>query len=471
MGNASFANRLVLNFTLVVFVGFLALYLIFNSLMDNHIRTEAEAELDREIMTVEFANDNPSHIEIILGARVRQNQAILNVDTIIVDTEGTILLPNLVNLPEAEFVKVEALANLFSNNQAQFETTDDLIMTTYAGHTFYIRAIPHYLRRSTPFFFEQIRVFVLMYTDITPAMNLKTNMNQILLTLLTISGVLTLLISIMLSTSFKRSINRIASHAKIIGQGKFNETIGDFNYSEFNNLAHSMNNMAVMLKNYETRQKQFFQNASHELRTPLTSIQGYTEGLKAGVFAEAIATEVILEETQKMAELINEILYLSKLNENNATKLNITTISITTLITNAAKRIQITATKKGKQITISPAVDLNLNTDADKLERALLNILSNAIRHANQNIFVNWQANDNWLTITIINDGPLINQTELPYIFDRFHKGTGGNTGLGLAITKEIITLLDGEINAKNVDKLVAFTIKLPRKSRKWLHK
>ena len=470
----SFANRLILHFTFVVFIGFLAIYFLFNSLMDNHIRTEAEAELNREIMTVsdneiyiaEFINPEGDHVEVIFGAPVNSNRTILNVDTIIIDSDGVILLPSQFTLSETEIRRTEVLVNFFNNNQNLFDESDDMIMTSHAGHTFYMRAASHYAVQTEHFFFTvPVPVFVLMYTDITPAINLNNSMNQILLILLTISGILSLIISILLSTRFKESINRLKEHAETIGGGNFDEKIEGFNYLEFTNLGGSMNNMASMLKAYESNQKQFFQNASHELRTPLMSIQGYTEGLQSGVFESSEATEVILEESNKMTELINDILYLSRLDANVSSQLNISPTSINTLITNSTERIKIIADAANKQIITELPTDIEIKTDIDKLERAIINILSNAIRYAKSEIYINYIIKNDELNITIANDGSPIDEKDLPHIFDRFYKGSSGNTGLGLAITKDIITRLDGTIHASNQESGVKFVIRLPQKS------
>ena len=467
----SFGNRLMLNFTLVVFGGFLTVYFLFNAIMDNHIRTEAETELDREIMTVnaaemisntpiaEFRNYHWGNIEIILSTPVRTNRAILNVDTIIVDRDGMIVLPNPFDLSEVEILRTEALVNFFNANQHLFEESDDMNMTSHAGHTFYMRATPHYIAPSGNFSFEPVPVFVLMYTDITPAMNLKTSMNQILLILLGISGTMSLGFSVVLSNQFKKSIKRLAKHAAVIGQGHFNKQIDPFDYTEFDNLARSMNNMSNMLGSYEKKQKQFFQNASHELRTPLMSIQGYTEGIQLGVFTTDDASSVILEESKKMTELVDDILYLSRLNDVQASELKLSLVPLNPLLTSCAERIKIIADQANKQVikNFQSTADISIETDAHKLERALINILTNAIRYAENNIqFITAIENDE-LTIIITNDGPLIDEKDLPHIFDRFYKGKDGNTGIGLAITQDIVTKLSGHIVAKNLNEGVQF--------------
>ena len=469
----SFANRLILNFTFVVFVGFLTVYFLFNSLMDNHIRAEAEAELNREIMTVAeteiistgtiVREYNGDSIEIsLMEMPIQPNRAILNVGTIVIDREGVILLPSSFvgpfNLAEEELVRIEALVNFFNENQQLFEESDDMIMAPHAGHTFYMRATPHYILN----FFELLPIYVIMYTDITPAMNLKDSMNQILLILLATAGTLTLGSSILLSTRFKRSIKRLSVHAETIGQGNFNEKVEGFSYSEFNNLGGSMNNMANMLGTYEANQKQFFQNASHELRTPLMSIQGYTEGLQSGVFENSDATDIILEESHKMTELINDILYLSRLNISEESQLKLTSTCINTLIANSSERVRIIAEKANKQLITSPSANIEINTDKNKLERAIINILSNAIRYAKSEIHISCVVKTDQLNIVITNDGPAIDEKDLPHIFDRFYKGYGGNTGLGLAITKDIVSRLGGTAYAKNLELGVQFVICLP---------
>ena len=460
----SFSNQLILNFTFVIFGGFLAIYFLFNALMDNHIKTEAQTELNREIMTIVESEpsvstpiarfDGNNYFEIIFSTPIRRNRAILNVDTILLDHNGMLILPIPFELPEDELARVETLITYYHNNQSLFEAGDEMVMASHDGHTFYLRATNHYLVQSGSFAVTTIPVSVLMYTDITPAMNLKSSMNQILLILLGISGTMSLAISVIISYHFRKSINRLANHAKVIGEGRFDVSIDNFNYIEFNNLANSMNNMSSMLGSYEKNQNQFFQNASHELRTPLMSIQGYAEGLKLGVFTPDNATDVILDESKKMTELVNDVLYLSRLNTGKESELKLTSVAIDEMILGCTHRVKIIAEKANKQVIIDleSTKDLSIITDQKKLERAIINILTNAIRYAALKILIKTYICDNKLHITITNDGPKINKKDLPHIFDRFYKGASGNTGLGLAITKEIITILSGTVEAINLE-------------------
>jgi len=479
MKTNSFAKRLILIFSLVVFTSFLSIYFLFNQLMTNHIRNEAQIALSHEItafrqdQNIQFLMPAPllhfgeitlDDLQIIRSGRIRAEDAIVGVDIIIIDEFMTIIHPNPQNLTDEETIKIQELATFWYKNRTQFEDSDEMLLVQHAGHSFYMRTTKTYTMNTNFLSIERSPLNILMYTDITPAMNLRNDMNNVLLVLLGLSGAVTLISSIIMSRQFKTSIDQISAHAKSIGFGNFNQKINTLNYIEFNNLAQSMNNMADMLMTYEKTQKQFFQNASHELRTPLMSIQGYTEGLELGIFDDAsVATTIIREESLKMKKLIDEILYLSKLAEDDKL-VSLEEIAATEILDTTLQRIIGVANADGKILSAEyhNLEQVFINANIEQLERAILNILTNAIRYAKNEIKIEASVKNSALTIKISNDGACINADDLPHIFDRFYKGEDGNTGLGLAITKEIITSINGEITAKNLAFGVMFTIKIP---------
>ena len=466
MRKKSFANRVVIYFSCVVFAGFLGVYLLFNTVVDNYIRAEAAAELNREVMTATtMPIFNVQHDGFIIHNRALQmNRTILNVNTILVDGSGNLLMPNHANLQDNEVERVETLVDFWLANRHNFATSDDMLMASHAGRTFYMRATSM-IAVTEPMFGGPINLYAIMYTDVTTAMNLKDSMNQILLGLLAISGTITLSSSIILAFRFKKSLNQLSKQAQIIGQGDFDRPVGNFSYSEFDNLAENMNDMASMLATYEMNQKQFFQNASHELRTPLMSIQGYTEGIKSGVFdSNEEATDIILEESHKMSALIDDILYLSRLGATEDSTTSVKQITIGSLVDDCITRVEMLAEKAEKQVIgyLEGIRTLEITTDKEKLERAILNILANGIRYAEKEVQITVVEQKEVLKIIITNDGPLIDESDLPHSFDRFYKGNGGNTGLGLAITKDIVNRLGGQVEAKNSNEVVQFVITLP---------
>lgn len=87
-----------------------------------------------------------------------------------------------------------------------------------------------------------------------------------------------------------------------------------YNDDEIGQLAETMHSMAQKLSAYDNTMKTFMQNASHELRTPLMSIQGYAEGIKYGVVKDQDkAVDIVIEESKRLSQLVEDLLYLSKL--------------------------------------------------------------------------------------------------------------------------------------------------------------
>ena len=202
------------------------------------------------------------------------------------------------------------------------------------------------------------------------------------------------------------------------------------------------------------KQKQFFENTSHELKTPLMAIQGYAEGIESGVISDVKkASNIIISESNKMAKLVDEILKLSRL-ESGFTKINIQKVSLQEIIYDCLYEIEAKTDKK--QITLKEEIkEVFINADARQLEIAVRNILSNAVRHADKLIEI--KADEEKLTI--YNDGDSISKEDLSHIFERFYTGKNGNTGIGMALTKEIIKKHGWDIKAKGLENGTCFII------------
>lgn len=210
----------------------------------------------------------------------------------------------------------------------------------------------------------------------------------------------------------------------------------------------------------ETQQK-FFQNASHELKTPLMSIQGYAEGIQAGVIPPAMATGVILEESDRMTELVEELLAISKLDACGL-KTDTEICDIRDILDVCIVSMDPIARKKSLTVTVSFSDEpLNILCNKSQLGRAFLNILSNAVRYAKTKIKVTCFADKKNACVRISDDGCGIEKDDMAHIFDRFYTGKSGNTGIGLALTHEIITLHKGDISVYNSNGSI-FEIRLP---------
>ena len=209
------------------------------------------------------------------------------------------------------------------------------------------------------------------------------------------------------------------------------------------------------------RQQTFFQNASHELKTPLMAIQGYAEGIQAGVMDTGGAAEVILKESDRMTELVDELLDISKIDMGRQ-QLTLSEMDVRELLYDSIRAVEPAA---ADGITIAPDFPdepVMLSCDDTQMRRAVTNILTNGLRYARSELRLTCRMDKRHVTIRIQDDGDGIAEADLPHIFDRFYMGKSGKSGIGLALTKEIIHLHKGTIRAYNGDGGAVFEISIP---------
>ena len=210
------------------------------------------------------------------------------------------------------------------------------------------------------------------------------------------------------------------------------------------------------------RQQTFFQNASHELKTPLMAIQGYAEGIQAGVMDTGSAAEVILAESDRMTELVDELLDISKIDMGRQ-PLALSEMDVRELLYDSIRAVEPIVAGGGITITPDfPEEPVMVSCDDTRLRRAVTNILSNGVRYARSQLRLTCRADKRHVTIRIQDDGDGIAEADLPHIFDRFYMGRSGKSGIGLALTKEIIHLHKGTIRAYNGDGGAVFEISIP---------
>lgn len=292
---------------------------------------------------------------------------------------------------------------------------------------------------------------LILYSDMKNSRQLTFSINIILFSILLVTSVIALIVSNNLSKRISKPIAYLSKYAKKIGERDYNAEAIKYEDDEIGELAESMEAMANKLSIYDHTMKTFLQNASHELRTPLMSIQGYAEGIKHGVVDDKeSAVEVIIEESKRLTRIVEDLLYLSKLDAMQEI-IKPEFLNGEELFRDCIERVNGIALQKGIKIILNSKDNkLMFMADEEKLSRAIINILGNSLRYANKEINLNVEKINKNVIITIRDDGPGFDTNELQNIFQRFFKGKGGKHGLGLAITKSIIEKHNGSITAEN---------------------
>ncbi|MUG24208.1 HAMP domain-containing protein [Paenibacillus macerans] len=224
----------------------------------------------------------------------------------------------------------------------------------------------------------------------------------------------------------------------------------------------------------EQLRKELIANLSHELKTPLGIVKGFAEGLQDGVAGDKRERylALIVKETDRMNDLIMDMLELSKY-EAKAIRLHPRSVSLPRLIQKAADSFTRQLENKHLQMKLDGLAgeEVFVTADPRRLEQVVLNLLSNAIRHAVERTVITIDIRRTAVgTITVVleNIGAPLAEEDLGRIWDHFYRAERsrdrlhGGTGLGLAIVKHILELHHSEYGSRNTHQGVAvyFTLK-----------
>ncbi len=209
----------------------------------------------------------------------------------------------------------------------------------------------------------------------------------------------------------------------------------------------------------EIRQS-FFQNASHELKTPLMAIQGYAEGIQTGVLPTKESAGIILEESDRMTTLIEELLALSKI-DSAQTKSDFKPTNLVDIVRSVVCSLAPTFENSQKQLATELCDEAMVSCDEKQMRKAISNLIANAFKFCKSVVLCKCAVENHKVVLTISDDGEGIAKEDVMHIFDRFYTGKNGNTGIGLALTKEIVKLHGGDVKAYNHNGAV-FEVVLP---------
>ena len=262
--------------------------------------------------------------------------------------------------------------------------------------------------------------------------------------------VLGLGISYFLARLIETPIGRITKSAKVMGQGDYTVQFDGRGYNETELLAETLNHAAEEISKVDTLQRDLIANISHDLRTPLTMVKAYAEMIRDLSGDNPVKREehigIIIEESDRLAALVNDILDLSKL-ESGTAGIEKSTFSITRKIHEIMGRYTLLSEQKGYSFHLSTEKDFEIEADVIKIEQVLYNLINNAVNYTGENktVYITQIIKDDTTArIEITDTGKGIEPELLPLIFDRYYRAEKSRrevigTGLGLSIVKQIL--------------------------------
>jgi signal transduction histidine kinase len=281
----------------------------------------------------------------------------------------------------------------------------------------------------------------------------------------------------LLAASIARPLARMTRAAEDMTLGRYAHDIEVRGDDEVGRLATAFNSMMREVARSQRTLRDFVANVSHDLRTPLTSIQGFSQAMVDGALRTpedyAEAGRVINEEAERMRRLVEDLLELSKI-ESGQVKLTVGPCELEMLAHRAAERAERRAADQ--RVSLALAIDETpiVRADARWIERAVDNLLDNALKHTPAGgtvtiaigrmtvppgarvISLMGRHSGGFGYIAVHNTGSFIPPADQPRVFERFYQvdkarsGTGMGSGLGLAIAQEIVQVHGGWIHVQS---------------------
>lgn len=291
--------------------------------------------------------------------------------------------------------------------------------------------------------------------------------------------IVTILISLWLARRLTRPLSNMSESAKQIAKsGDISVFVPVERNDEIGEMALSFNQMVGRLREEERLRQEFIANASHELKTPTMAIGSVVEALQAGAAEDPDLRYQFLHSLENLVErqsnLLKDLLDIAKL-DGGVDKEWKEEVNIGEIVQVAVEQVRPQAAKKQVEVQNTAETDgLIVYGNSIRLQRAIVNLLTNAINHTPVSgtvLLGSKVIEPDKLEIMISDTGSGIDPADLPHIFERFYRGdkartrTAGGTGLGLAITREIIARHHGSIDVDSVPgQGSTFTIRLPAK-------
>lgn len=292
--------------------------------------------------------------------------------------------------------------------------------------------------------------FVFLNTSIDPLNStiviLKEQMLYLTIAILAIG----LVISFYMAKYIARPIVQITKSAEVLAEGKFNVTFDGNGYDEAERLAATLNFASEEISKVDSLRRDLIANISHDLRTPLTMVKAYAEMVRDlsgdNPVKRAEHVNVIIDESNRLAALVNDILDLSKIESNSAGDLNYTQFGIKAKLTEILERYKLLSEQQGYNFIYEADEEVEVRADVIKMEQVFYNLINNAVNYTGEDktVIIRQKNSPDGVRVEISDTGAGIPSDKLALIFDRYYRTEKSQrevigTGLGLSIVKAIL--------------------------------
>ncbi|MDO5003989.1 MAG: HAMP domain-containing sensor histidine kinase, partial [bacterium] len=317
-------------------------------------------------------------------------------------------------------------------------------------------------------------LYAFVNTSIEPIDSTVTILKNQLIYVTLIVLILSFIVAYYISKHISKPIVKINTAAKSLAKGEYNVVFdSDTNIDELKELSSTLDYMRDELYKTDELRRDLMANVSHDLKTPLTMIKAYAEMTRDlhinNKKKQKENMNIIIEEADRLAVLVNDILTLSKM-QSELDSLELTEFDLTKLIKDILKRYKIYKETLDYNFIYDEKEKLMIKADQKKIEQVIYNLINNAINYTGDDnkIIIKTIKKKGAIRVEITDTGKGIKKEDIPYIWDKYYKNEKKHernvvgTGLGLSIVKSILELHKyeyGVISNKNIGTTFYFII------------
>ena len=450
--------RIFVMLLILMAIVFTSVFVALNLFISNYIRTNVEAQLDELVRNFGMHDERPRdkppdefYMPDISGQQ--KNKFGARGEIIILDSSYEIKRYNELS-PNEDIDELKQIASSLKDKNISLESARYVFISTEEG-AYYISSVEDG---------RQPGSFFVFYVSVAGINHLVNTINIAMAVIVAIAMIVCFLTANIIAASITKPVKTLSEFAEEIGKGNFKRREFRFRDIEFDELGEAMNISAEKLDAYDKDQRAFFQNVSHELRTPLQSIKCYAEGVECGLMEPKKSGSTIISETDRLSELVEDLLYISRVDSITA-HVEMQENDLRDTLSLCAERLRPIAEKNGLkfeyQFDDAPVL---FSYNEKHMYRAFSNLISNALRYAKDTITLRSRKDGKRIEVSVIDDGFGITAEDLPHVFERFYKGKHGKHGIGLSIVKSVVELHGGEIIV-DCGQETRFTIFFPKKT------
>ncbi len=274
---------------------------------------------------------------------------------------------------------------------------------------------------------------------------------------LLVVGLIAFLVALRTSRTLTHPIDHLRDHATAIGRGELSRRVKVTGPAELEELADAFNRMASEIREQEARREEYVHTISHDLRAPLAIIQGHAHILEGEIpraQPESLAqhsVDAILKGTRRMNAMIQDLVDSARL-EAGQLRMNPETVDLGAFVHDLRERL--IGVDRGRRVRLNAPSDLpSVTVDPDRLERILMNLITNALKYADDEtpVEVSLRRHDEEVILSVADHGPGISPEEISSLFQPYRRVSSTrehreSVGLGLYIARRLVEASHGRI-------------------------